>query len=60
MCAHPYAPLCRELDSPSDMTTKTIIQRIIMNSQAYEERQKKKVKSEENYYKSDKKYVNES
>ena len=41
------------------MTTKTIIQRIIVNSQAYEERQAKKVKSEEAYYRSNKQFVDE-
>jgi hypothetical protein len=55
-----HASIRRELESPSDMTTKTIIQRIIVNSQAYEERQAKKVKSEEAYYKSGKQFVNES
>lgn len=51
--------LCRELPSPSDMTTKTIIKRIIMNSQAFEERQAKKVKGEQEYYESAKQFVDE-
>lgn len=42
------------------MTTKTIVHRIIVNSQAYEERQAKKTKSEEAYYKQNKAYVNEA
>ena len=51
---------CRVLKSPSDMTTKTIIQRIIVNSQAYEARQAKKLKSEQAYYQTSKAYVEES
>jgi hypothetical protein len=50
---------CRCLESPSDMTTKTIIKRIILNSQAFEERQARKVKSEEEYYSSKKEYIGE-
>lgn len=42
------------------MTTKTIIQRIIRNTQAYEARQAKKVKSEQAYYQSAKQFVEES
>eukprot|EP00892_Ulva_mutabilis_P009875 jgi/Ulvmu1/725/UM010_0097.1 len=48
-----------ELQSPSDMTTKTIIKRIIMNSQAFEERQAKKVKGEQAYYENVKQFVDE-
>ena len=51
---------CRELHSPSDMTTKTIVHRIIVNSQAYEERQRKKEKSEAAYYKSKQAGVSEA
>jgi hypothetical protein len=49
----------RELASPSDMTTKTIIERIIVNSKAYEDRQAKKLKSERAYYEQNKQYVDE-
>lgn len=49
----------RQLPSPSSMTTKTIIQRIIVNRKAYEDRQKKKVKSEAAYYAGAKAYVDE-
>lgn len=55
----PTCDVCRELPSPSDMTTKTIIKRIIMNSQAFEERQAKKVKGEKAYYESVKEFVAE-
>ena len=41
------------------MTTKTIIERIILNSQAYELRQAAKVKSEQNYYANNKQFVDE-
>ena len=51
--------LCSQLQSPSDMTTKTIIKRIIMNSQAFEERQAKKVKGEQAYYENVKQFVDE-
>lgn len=53
------AGIFRELPSPSSMTTKTIIQRIVVNSQAYEARQAKKMKSEAAYYSGVKTYVNE-
>ena len=49
---------CRSLQSPSSMTTATIIQRIVQNRSAYEERNAKKNKSEAAYYTS-KEYVNE-
>lgn len=41
------------------MTTKTIIERIIVNSKAYEERQAKKLASERAYYEQNKQYVDE-
>lgn len=44
--------LCRHLESPSDMTTATIISRIFANRKAYEDRNAKKVASEQKYYKS--------
>ena len=44
--------LCnRYLESPSDMTTATIINRILANKKAYEDRNAKKVASEQKYYK---------
>lgn len=51
--------LCRSLESPSDMTTATIIQRIVSNRSAYEARNAKKNKSEADYYTSKKAYINE-
>ena len=42
----------RHLESPSDMTTATIINRILANKKAYEDRNAKKVASEQKYYKS--------
>jgi len=48
----------RSLQSPSSMTTATIIQRIVQNRSAYEARNAKKNKSEAEYYTS-KEYVNE-
>ncbi|KAL3160740.1 hypothetical protein ABBQ32_010650 [Trebouxia sp. C0010 RCD-2024] len=42
----------RQLQSPSDMTTATIISRIFANRKAYEDRNAKKVASEQKYYKS--------
>ena len=41
------------------MTTATIINRIVHNRAAYEARNAKKNKSEAEYYKSKKEYVNE-
>jgi len=58
----PYAA-AKEMDmfkvikSPRDMTTSTIIQRILANHEAYKKRNEKKVESENNYYQS-KIYVN--
>ena len=49
-----------EMKSPKDMTTASIIQRILGNRERYEERQRKKGKSEAEYYKSGAKvYVKE-
>lgn len=42
----------RQLESPSDMTTATIISRIFANRKAYEDRNAKKVASEQKYYRS--------
>lgn len=50
---------CRELVSPVDMTTKTIIKRIVNNSKEYEVRQAKKLKSEAAYYSETKEFVGE-
>lgn len=47
------------MESPSDMTTKIIIKRIILNSQAFEARQEKKVTSEQVYYEKTKKFIDE-
>eukprot|EP00884_Botryococcus_braunii_P004743 jgi/Botrbrau1/1426/Bobra.0063s0118.1 len=49
----------RILESPSQMTTATIIERIVHNRAAYEARNAKKVKSEQVYYTSAKQYVDE-
>lgn len=49
----------RVLPSPSDMTTSSIIRRIVDNRRQYEERNAKKVKSEEAYYQEAKTYVSE-
>lgn len=46
------ANIFRHLESPSDMTTSTIINRILANKKAYEDRNAKKVASEQKYYKS--------
>jgi ethanolamine-phosphate cytidylyltransferase len=45
------------IESPRNMTTSTIIQRILTNHEAYKKRNEKKVKSEKNYYES-KTFVN--
>jgi ethanolamine-phosphate cytidylyltransferase len=45
------------LESPLNMTTSTIIQRILTNHEAYKKRNEKKVESENKYYQS-KTYVN--
>lgn len=41
------------------MTTKTIIERIVLNGEAYRVRQAKKLKSEATYYSSNKEFVRE-
>ena len=51
--------MCRELPSPSEMTTANIIKRIVQNRQQYEARNAKKVKAETAYYSSQKAYVQE-
>jgi ethanolamine-phosphate cytidylyltransferase len=45
------------LESPLNMTTSTIIQRILTNHEAYKKRNEKKAESENKYYQS-KTYVN--
>jgi ethanolamine-phosphate cytidylyltransferase len=45
------------IESPRNMTTSTIIQRILTNHEAYKKRNEKKVKSEKKYYES-KTFVN--
>eukprot|EP00959_Pyramimonas_sp_CCMP1952_P284076 5937871-Pyramimonas_sp.AAC.1 len=42
------------IESPNDMTTTQIIQRIMANRAAYEARNAKKQKSEQNYYENQK------
>lgn len=54
-----YMEFCRELVSPSQMTTATSITRIVANRQQYEARNAKKVKAENKYYSSQKEYVQE-
>jgi ethanolamine-phosphate cytidylyltransferase len=51
--------MMRELPSPSSMTSAILIRRIVENREQFEERQKKKVVSEEAYYESDKHYITE-
>jgi ethanolamine-phosphate cytidylyltransferase len=51
--------IIRELTSPVDVTSATLIRRIVQNRAQFEERQAKKVKSEADYYTSAKTYVNE-
>ena len=52
VACHGNCVTCRQLESPSDMTTSTIISRIFANRKAYEDRNAKKVASEQKYYKS--------
>eukprot|EP00878_Enallax_costatus_P014207 GHUV01014861.1.p1 GENE.GHUV01014861.1~~GHUV01014861.1.p1 ORF type:complete len:381 (+),score=118.13 GHUV01014861.1:154-1296(+) len=49
----------RLLSSPSSVTTRSIIQRIVDNRAAFEARNKKKVASEQAYYSASKDYVQE-
>lgn len=51
--------ILREVQSPSQMTTATIIERIVRNRENYEARNAKKSVSEAAYYKDKKQYVNE-
>ncbi|PKI38427.1 hypothetical protein CRG98_041207 [Punica granatum] len=59
--ADPYAVpksmgIFRLLESPKDITTTSIAQRIVANHEAYTKRNAKKTKSEKKYY-AEKKYV---
>lgn len=47
------------MESPSDVTSSTIIKRIVGNRAQFEERQARKAKSEAEYYKTAKNYVEE-
>lgn len=49
----------RQLESPSDMETATIVKRIVANRKAYEDRNAKKVASEAAYYAKQKAYMAE-
>lgn len=49
----------RELGSPTDLTARNIILRIVENRKAFEARNAKKVKSEQAYYEGVKGYVQE-
>lgn len=51
ICNNDKRTNCRHLESPSTMTTATIINRILANKKAYEDRNAKKVASEQKYYK---------
>lgn len=51
--------LFRSLESPSGISARTIINRIVDNRKAYEARNAKKVKGEEVYYTEAKQYVAE-
>ncbi|KAG2485043.1 hypothetical protein HYH03_016142 [Edaphochlamys debaryana] len=53
------AGVFRELPSPSDMTARNVIQRIVAQREAFEKRNAKKVKGEEAYYQGAKTYVQE-
>ncbi|KAJ6331398.1 hypothetical protein OIU76_009886 [Salix suchowensis] len=60
-CDNPYAVpismgIFKVLDSPLDITTTTIIRRIVSNHEAYQKRNQKKGESEKRYYE-DKTYV---
>ncbi|VAI30183.1 unnamed protein product [Triticum turgidum subsp. durum] len=60
--SHPYAVpmvmgIFRRLESPLDITTSTIIRRIVSNHEAYQKRNEKKEASEKKYYES-KNFVN--
>lgn len=51
--------LFKTLDSPSGISARTIINRIVDNRKAYEARNVKKVRGEEVYYTEAKQYVAE-
>ncbi|KXZ42685.1 hypothetical protein GPECTOR_124g485 [Gonium pectorale] len=53
------AGIFRELPSPSDVTARNIIHRIVAKREAFEERNARKVKGEEAYYTGAKSYVAE-
>ncbi|KQJ92507.1 ethanolamine-phosphate cytidylyltransferase [Brachypodium distachyon] len=60
--SHPYAVamemgILHRLESPLDITTSTIIRRIVSNHEAYQKRNEKKEASEKKYYES-KNFVN--
>lgn len=50
----------RKLESPSDMTTATIIERVVGNRAVFEARHARKSKSESAYYKVHKQFVTEA
>ena len=50
---------CRRLDSPDTMTSAKLIERIVENRTQFEARQAKKQKSESEYYKTSKTYLQE-
>ena len=52
-CWHPWAPLhcCRRvIDSPSDMTSASIIRRIVNNRESFAAKHKRKAEAENQYY----------
>lgn len=54
-----FRNIYRQLDSPSDMATASIVKRIVSNRQAFEDRNARKVKSETAYYENQKSYMAE-
>ena len=55
----PACLYCRRLDSPDIMTSAKLIERIVENRTQFEARQAKKQKSESEYYKTSKTYLQE-
>lgn len=51
--------ILKYLDSPSDMTSDMLIQRIVKNREQFESRQARKTKSEAAYYATSKQYISE-
>ncbi len=49
----------RQIESPNEMTTATVVKRIVANRQAYEDRNARKAKSEAAYYQTHKSYMAE-